>query len=85
MRHKIASAAVVALAISGLAWVAVPSATGANSGLNLVGLQQAPKTVQLKKRNATKLKEWQCILQNLGKPQTDRAVDLLVSACRELN
>jgi len=85
MKHKIASVAVVTVAVAGLAWVAVPSTTGANTGLQLAGLKQASKTVQLKKRNATKLKEWQCILSNLGKPQTDKAVDLLISACRELN
>jgi hypothetical protein len=77
--------AVIVVAIAGFAWVAVPTPTDANSALTLAGLQNAPKTVQLKKRNATKLKEWQCILSNLGKPQTDKAVDLLISACRELN
>ncbi len=85
MKLKIASVTVLAVALAGLVWIAVPSKSDANSALTLAGLEQAPKTVQLKKRNATKLKEWQCILKNLGKPQTDKAVDLLISACRELN
>ncbi len=85
MKSKIASLAVVAIALSAFAWVAVPSTTDANSGLSLTGLKQSPNTVQDKKRKAKKQKEWQCILDNLGKPQVNRAVDLLLSACRELN